>query len=453
MYTAFVKRLREVCAGLPDNRKGGNNQHYELQDGCLSAFGVFFTQSPSFLAYQREMRLHQGQDNAQSLFGVTEIPSDNQIRNLLDPIDPACLGELFWWTFKQLQAGGQLADFRGYAGQWLCALDGVQYFSSDTIHCDQCTRHQHGKKTRYSHSVIAPVLVAPGHDYVISLEPEFITPQDGADKQDSEAAAAHRWTARQCGRFAAWRVTILADDLHSHEPFCRALLQQHYNYILVCKPESHAFLYEQLGELAQLRLLGECVSQCWNGKGKGRHEAWTYRYANDLWLRDSDDALRVNWCELLVTNIDSQLDGRVGCAELLYHNTFITNHRLKDDNVAPIVRSGRARWKTENENHNTLKQQGYHLEHNFGHGEQHLAAFLLALNLLAFLLHTSLSLTDATYQSIRQALGRRTTFFDDIRTLTRYLYFDSWLSLITFMFTRLELGPPPDHLAQSELAR
>ena len=265
--------------------------------------------------------------------------------------------------------GGQLADFHGYAGQWLCALDGVQYFSSDSIHCDQCTRHQQGKKTRYSHSVIAPVLVAPGHDYVVSLEPEFITPQDGADKQDSEAAAAQRWTARQRGRFAPWRVTILADDLHSHEPFCRALLQEQYNYILVCKPESHAFVYEQLGELAQLRLLGECVSQCWNGQGKGRHEAWTYRYANDLLLRDSDDALHVNWCELLVTNIDSQLDGRVGCAELLYHNTFITNHRFRDDNVAANVRSGRARWKTENENHNTLKHQGYHLEHNFGHGE------------------------------------------------------------------------------------
>ena len=76
----------------------------------------------------------------------------------------------------------------------------------------------------------------------------------------------------------------MTDDLHCHEPYCLGLLQRQYNYILVCKPQSHAFLYEQLGELAQLRLLGECVSQCWNGQGKGRHEAWTYRYANDLLL-------------------------------------------------------------------------------------------------------------------------------------------------------------------------
>src|SRR5262245_27990683 len=121
MYTAFMKRLREVCAGLPDGRKGGNNQHYEVQDGCLSAFGVFFTQSRSFLAYQREMRLHKGQDNARSLFGVAEIPSDNQIRNLLDPIDPECLGELYWWALEQLQEQGLLTDFRGYDGQRLCA--------------------------------------------------------------------------------------------------------------------------------------------------------------------------------------------------------------------------------------------------------------------------------------------------------------------------------------------
>ena len=443
MYEAFMKRLRQVCAELPDGRKGGNNQHYALQDACLSAFGVFFTQSPSFLAYQREMRLRKGQDNAQSLFGVKEIPSDNQIRHLLDSIDPACLDELYWWTLAQLQKKGHLASFRGYAGQWLIALDGVQYFSSDALHCEQCTRHEQGKKVRYSHSAIAPVLVAPGCKDVVSLAPEFMTPQDGADKQDSEAAAAQRWLAKHSRRFAPGSVTIVTDDLVSHQPFCLVLHQHDCHYILVCKPESHAFLYEQLGELARLHLLSQCVSTCWNGEGKGRHEAWTYRYVNDVWLRDSDDAICVNWCELLVTNIDSQLDGRVGCAELLYHNSFITDYRLCDDNVAPIVRSGRARWKTENENHNTLKNHGYHLEHNFGHGEQHLAAFLLSLNLLAFLLHTSLSLTDATYQSIRQALGRRTTFFDDIRTLTRYLHFNSWHTLLTFMFTQLELEQSP----------
>lgn len=441
-----MSELKGVCEGLPDGRKGGNHQRYELVDAILSAFGVFFTQSPSFLAFQREMQLRQGKDNAQSLFGVKDIPSDNQIRNLLDPLKPSHLDGLYWWVFEQLQAQGLLASLHGYQEQWLLALDGVQYFASDTIHCAQCTQKRlgkKGKKTQYSHSLIAPVLAAPGQEYVVSLPPAFITPQDGTDKQDSEVAAAKRWIAANIGHFAAESVTVLTDDLHSHQPFCAWLRQHHCHFILVCKPESHPYLYEQLEELGRQHLVSACVTHSWNGKGQGRHEAWSYRYINDVLLRDSDDALRVNWCELCVTNTDSQTGGRVGCAELLYHNTFITDHRATAASVAAIVQSGRARWKTENENHNTLKNHGYHLEHNFGHGQQHLASFLLSLNLLAFLLHTSLSLTDRTYQAVRQTLARRTTFFDDIRTLTRYFYFDSWSSLLTFMFTGLEIEQSP----------
>ena len=108
-----------------------------------------------------------------------------------------------------------------------------------------------------------------------------------------------------------------------------------------------------------------------------------------------------------------------------------------------MVRSGRARWKTENENHNTLKNRGYHLEHNFGHGQQYLSALLVTLNLLAFLFHTLLWLTEPVAQQIRTSLGTLTTFWDDVRTLTRYLYFQTWTPLFQFMATQLELGASP----------
>jgi hypothetical protein len=156
---------------------------------------------------------------------------------------------------------------------------------------------------------------------------------------------------------------------------------------------------------------------------------------NDVLLRNSDDALAVNWCELVITQSDT--------SAILYRNTFITNHVITNENVAAVVRSGRARWKTENENHNTLKNHGYHLDHNFGHGKQHLANFLLALNLLAFLLHTMLTLTETAYQRIRQTLGARKRFFNDIRTLTHYMYFASWSELMTFMYHGLEIEGAP----------
>ena len=102
---------------------------------------------------------------------------------------------------------------------------------------------------------------------------------------------------------------------------------------------------------------------------------------------------------------------------------------------------GRARWKSENENNNVLKNQGYHIDHNFGHGQEHLATTLLTLNLLAFLLHTIAHVTDKVYQQVRQALGSRRTFFNDTEALMRYMMFPDWASLLRFMFVQLELEP------------
>ena len=98
--------------------------------------------------------------------------------------------------------------------------------------------------------------------------------------------------------------------------------------------------------------------------------------------------------------------------------------------------------KSENETNNVLKNHGYHLDHNFGHGQKHLATTLLTLNLLAFLPHTIAQVADELYQQIRQALGPRRTFFNDVRALMRYLIFSDWQALLQFMFVQLELEPP-----------
>ena len=109
--------------------------------------------------------------------------------------------------------------------------------------------------------------------------------------------------------------------------------------------------------------------------------------------------------------------------------------------MAALAASGRARWKIENENNNTLKTKGYHLEHNFGHGKKHLSSLLAALNILAFLFHTVLAFTDERYRLVRAALPTRQTFFQDVRALTRYLCFPSWEGLLRFMMRGLEIGP------------
>jgi hypothetical protein len=165
---------------------------------ALSAFSVFFTQTPSFLAYQRMMEGSKGKSNAQSLFGVHQIPSDNQIRDLLDGVAPEHVFPIFEEILQVLEQQGQLAGFRSVAGTLLIALDGTEYFRSSQIHCSNCSKRTlKSGETHFFHSVVTPVIVCPGQPHVIPLVPEFIVPQDGHDKQDCENAAAKRWLAQQ----------------------------------------------------------------------------------------------------------------------------------------------------------------------------------------------------------------------------------------------------------------
>jgi len=401
-----------------------------MADAAIAAFSVFFTQSPSFLDFQRTMKVSQGCSNAHNLFGMHLIPSDNHIRNLLDPIHPSMMFPLFSYAVDELNNAGYLDSYRSFNENLLIAIDGTQTFSSSKIHCDNCstTKHKNGKTT-YSHTVVTPVIVAPGNPRVIPLEPEFITPQDGHEKQDCENAAAKRWLTTYGVRYSALGVTILGDDLYCKQPLCEAFLQENFNFILVCKPDSHKTLYEWVERLS---VTGHVQTlEITRHKGK-RHYTDTYRFVNQVPLRDGEGALKVNWCELITTRDDGVVT---------FKNSYATNHSITEANVVDIVRDGRARWKVENENNNTLKNHGYNLTHNFGHGKQNLSSLLVTFNLLAFLFHTLLDLMDSSYRRIREFLPRK-RFFNDLRALTCYLCFDNWDALMIFMIEKLKLDAP-----------
>jgi hypothetical protein len=428
-FDALKGILHRRTAQLPDHRKEGPNTRYAIQDAALGAFGIFFTQSPSFLEYQRRLQHTQGQNNAHTLLGVEQIPCDNQVRTLLDPLAPSYLDPVFVEVFEGLEQRRMLTHFRVLGAQLLVALDGTNYFSSKAIHCPNClTRQLSNGQTLYYHAAITPVIVCPGQSQVIALPPESIMPQDGHAKQDCERAAGKRWLCAHAAQMAPHGVTFLGDDLYSNQPFCALVLQHRCNFIFTCKPDSHPKLYERLAFWQAADGIAECERRRWNGRFT---EVTMVRYINDVLLRSGDDTLAVNWFEITVVNAQT--------GEPLYHNSCITNHRLTVDNVVDVAQSGRGRWKIENENNNVLKTKGYHLEHNFGHGKQYLAAFMLSLNLLAFLFHTVLEWSDDQYALLRQVLARRQTFFHDIQALMRYMVFDHWDHLMDFMIRGLEL--------------
>lgn len=431
-FDQLIEQLRASSRDLPDCRTGANTR-YQMADFVLAAFSVFFTQSPSFLAHQRALRQARGTDNAGSLFTLEAIPSDNQIRKVLDPVAPELLFGLFDDLYDTMDQIGLLDQMRAVNDTQLIALDGTRYFSSqaDQLHCPNCSKSEHanGACTHF-HSAITPVVVSPGHQEVVNLRPEFILPQDGVEKQDCEIAAAKRWLAANAPRYQRGNVTLLGDDLYAHQPFCRQALLHGFHILFTAKPQSH----KHLAQWVELIQSGEGLPGL-RQRAKGKDQRWEhheYRWVNGAPLAAEEGAMKINWCEVTVT--DDQ-------GKRLFHSTYITDHEITADNVAGLVAAARARWKIENENNNVLKTKGYHLEHNFGHGQQHLAATLLTLNLMAFLSHTFLGLNDEGYRLIRCQLGARQTFFEDLRSLTRYLCFASWEQLMDFMMKGLEIGP------------
>ena len=425
-----MEALKGLMRQFPDKRTG-KNRVYSIEDAALGAFAVFYTQSPSFLAHQKTMEQAKGKSNAQTLFGMHRIPTDNHIRALLDRVAPSEVFALFEQAFSQLHEAGELQSWRTPDGALLIALDGTQYHRSESIHCPQCTVIEHkSAAVSYAHSVVTPVVVATGHNRVIPLEPEFILPQDGHDKQDCESAAAKRWIAAYAERYRELDVTLLGDDLYSRQPLCEQVLRAGLNFIFVCKPSSHPTLYEWVDSLQRSGALH--TLELTRRKGK-KVFTDSYRFAAQLPLRSSEDALEVNWCELVTTDAEGKT---------IYRNGWVTRHAIDAGNVAHIVAAGRARWKVENGNNNTLKTKGYHLSHNFGHGKKHLSALLATFNLLAFLLHTVQELLDKKYQLLRAALPTRKTFFNDIRALTRYMCFDSFQAMLDFMLRGLEIEYP-----------
>jgi len=407
----------------PPERKPGNNTKYQVEDAVVAAFSVFFTQSPSFLDHQRLMKSNKGKDNAESLFSIEVIPCDNQIRTLLDPVPATTIFMTFQKVYEWLEQKGVLKKFLYLGGEILVALDGTEYFSSKKINCPHCNcRNHRNGTTTYFHGCVTPIVVSPNQKQVINLEPEFIKKQDGYQKQDCENAAVKRWLNKNHQNKYGYPVTLLGDDLYSRQPICELALKQGYNFIFVCLETSHKTLDEWLEFLEKNGEVITVEKKQWSGR---KNLIYRYRYASRVPLKDEDSSLEVNWCEVTVINEKTQ--------KIIYKNNWITNHKITENNVEEIVKAGRSRWKVENEGNNVLKNHGYNLEHNFGHGENHLCEFLLSLNLLSFLFHTVLDLVNYTYQKIRELLVTRTSFFNDIRTLLKFLWFKDWSDFFSFI--------------------
>lgn len=410
---SLFKRLHDRFDQVPDHRLG--QPTISLGDALMSGFAMFALKDPSLLAFDN--RRHDPNDNFRTIYGIGSVPSDTQMRTILDPIDPDVLRPAFTEVFRRLQRGKILEDYAYLNGAYLVSLDGTTYHNSDHIHCDSCLakRHRNGVISYY-HQLLGATIVHPDHQEVIPLAPEPIINHDGAEKNDCERNAARRWWKRFRQEHPHLPIIAVEDALGSNAPHLRDLAEARANYIIGVKPGDHAFLFQKLRDA--------------DAEGQTRHftqvDAKTnilrhYRWRLQVPLNESNADCLVDVLEYW----EIQPDGTT------QYFSWITNLSLTEHTVYDVMRGGRARWKIENEVFNTLKNQGYHLEHNFGHGEKNLSVVLVMLMMLAFLVDQVQQRCCPRFRAARKKFRTNRYFWERVRGLFHEYLFLSMTALLT----------------------
>jgi hypothetical protein len=394
-FDALVCRARRRFEQLPEQRRAPT---FSLADVLMAGLALFSLKDPSLLAFCSRAPDH----NLRSVFGLQGVPSDTQMRTILDEVHPDLLRPAFTDLFRQVQRGKVLEDYVFLEGCYLIALDGVEYFCSQKVHCEHCMTREHRNGTvSYYHQMLGAVLVHPDLPEVIPLAPEPIQRQDGPSKNDCERNAARRWLKRFRQDHPHLPVIITEDALSSNAPHIRDLQAARCHFLLGVKPGDHAHLFGQVYRRVEAGEV-EVFDETDTNTGKHRH----YLFVSDLSLNETNPEVRVHFLRCVETDEQEE-----------HEWAWVTDLNLTAATFGAGARGGRARWHIENETFNTLKNQGYHFEHNYGHGEKNLAVVMALLMMLAFGIDQVQQKCNALFRAAWEKKGAKCALWEAMRHL------------------------------------
>jgi hypothetical protein len=401
-----------------------DNQKVSLADALMSAFAMFSLKDPSLLAFEERRATDE---NLKRVYGIKTIPCDTQMRTIADEVAPEELRPLYKDTFRQLQRGKVMEKLVFMEDCYILSLDGTGYFSSNAVHCSSCLEKKSSKtgEIHYAHQMLGGAIVHPDYAAVVPFAPEAIIKQDGETKNDCERNAAKRFLGNLRQDHPHLALIVVEDGLSSNAPHIYELQKHDLHYILGVKEGDHTFLFDYVNKAQPTEF--ECEIE------GTRHR---FRFLNQAPLNESNPELLVNFVEYW------EIKG-----PQTQHFSWVTDFTVTTANVFQITRGGRARWKIENETFNTLKNQGYHFEHNFGHGSKNLSVVFATLMMFAFLVDQIQLLSSDLFQSALEKVGSRIRFWEHVRSLFFTLDFDCmediFRSLLYGFRTQMEiLGPP-----------
>lgn len=425
-FDALIDSLRLRFGQIPDHR--GQGMAIPLRDALMSALAMFSLKDASLLTFDGR----RNDRNLKNVFRIGRIPSDTQMREILDPLDPNSLRDCFRDVFRQLQRGKVLERYQFYEGGYLLALDGTGYFSSQKVHCNSCLQKVN-KRTgavTYQHQMLGAVLIHPDHREVIPLFPEPIEKQDGDNKNDCERNAAKRLLRGIRRGHPRLKLIAVEDGLASNGPHIRDLKKAGMHFILVAKPGDHSYLFKKV--IAAFEEDRVSTFRWRDGDSE-----FQVAFLNGVPLNEANQDLTVNFLQWAEMDADGN-QRRI--------STWVTDLRIRRSNASKIVRGGRCRWKIENETFNTLKNQGYHFAHNYGHGEHKLGVVFAMLMMLAFLVDQVQQICSPLFNAVWEKLGSKIALWDNLRSHFRHFLFRSMRHLYETVLTdRAKEAPLPPH--------
>ena len=382
-----IEILRDGFNKIPDPRTGFSK--IGLNDFLMSSYAIFALKYPSLLNFENAMKDDHRFANLKSLFGVKQVPSDTHLRDIMDQISWVNFRPIFKKLFASIQESKILEKFEfmrvNNRPHYLLNIDGTGYFRSEKIECNCCLNYKGTEKRKlpsFGHNMLGASLAMPDYDVVIPLCPEPIMKQDGTNKNDHEILAFKRFIIDFRREHSKLDVVVGLDALYGNDPCIRHLLAYDCSYIIGVK-ETNGTVYMQVNDRDKDGSIGKLEYNYEIGDKVKKQVSHRFRFTNDVRLNQNMDSTRVNFVEFWE---EITWEGKKGPEVERRHFAWITNLKVNKDTVIQIMKGGRARWKIENENFNTLKNQGYHLEHNYGHGSENLSINFIMMMFISFLI-------------------------------------------------------------------
>jgi hypothetical protein len=417
--TALRKRISNAFEKIPDFRQQ-SKVTISLHDALMSGLACMHFQDSSLLQFQKRLQETQNINNLKTMFDVDNIPSDTQMRDIIDNVPSHHFGPIFKDLSLRLQRNKSLEQYQIFPGQYYCPIDGSQFYSSQEISCEHCLtkKHKNGKTT-YTHQILQGGIAHPDCSEVIPFMPEHIANTDGSTKQDCEMNAAKRFIDAVCEDHPQMTFLFGGDSLFSRQPIIENVLALQEHYLFAAKPEDHIVMMRYINSSKKISQLD------WIDKKSVRH---VFEWENTVLLNGNVKSIFVNFLRYTMYK-KNEKDEEI----ITYRNSWITDINISEDNIQILVRAGRCRWKNENELFNVMKNHGYCMEHNYGHGKKNLAFNFYLLTLLAFTLHQIFELTDRLYQACRKKCGSKKHLWETIRSYIKIIVFDTWELLLEFV--------------------